>query len=116
MTAWNFSGAQGPSLPELHNTIIVAAFEGWNDAGDAASDALEHLDAIWEAQPIVEIDDESYYDYQVNRPVIRQVDGVIPALERRNDDGVVEFGKAGALSTAEVPRRHAPSLSPARLR
>jgi predicted ATP-grasp superfamily ATP-dependent carboligase len=68
------------SLPELHNTIVVAAFEGWNDAGDAASDALEHLDAIWEADPIVEIDDEAYYDYQVNRPVIRQVDGVTREL------------------------------------
>lgn len=87
MTSWNWaggtaaggSGSQGP-LPELHNTIIVAAFEGWNDAGDAASDALEHLDEIWEAQPIVEIDDESYYDYQVNRPVIRQVDGVTREL------------------------------------
>ncbi|MGZ4564402.1 MAG: PAC2 family protein, partial [Mycobacterium sp.] len=33
------------ALPELHNTIVVAAFEGWNDAGDAASDALEHLEA-----------------------------------------------------------------------
>jgi predicted ATP-grasp superfamily ATP-dependent carboligase len=68
------------SFPELHNTIVVAAFEGWNDAGDAASDALEHLDAIWEADPIVEIDDEAYYDYQVNRPVIRQVDGVTREL------------------------------------
>lgn len=67
-------------FPELHNTIVVAAFEGWNDAGDAASDALEHLDAIWEADPIVEIDDEAYYDYQVNRPVIRQVDGVTREL------------------------------------
>ena len=72
--------ADGSSLPELHNTIVVAAFEGWNDAGDAASDALEHLDAIWEADPIVEIDDEAYYDYQVNRPVIRQVDGVTREL------------------------------------
>ena len=69
-----------PALPELHNTVVVAAFEGWNDAGDAASDALEHLDAIWEADPIVEIDDEAYYDYQVNRPVIRQVDGVTREL------------------------------------
>jgi proteasome assembly chaperone (PAC2) family protein len=68
------------ALPELHNTVIVAAFEGWNDAGDAASDALEHLDAIWEADPIIEIDDEAYYDYQVNRPVIRQVDGVTREL------------------------------------
>jgi len=63
-------------LPKLHDTIVVAAFEGWNDAGDAASDALEHLDAIWEAETLVEIDDEAYYDYQVNRPVIRQIDGV----------------------------------------
>lgn len=58
----------------------MAAFEGWNDAGDAASDALEHLEAIWEADPILEIDDEAYYDYQVNRPVIRQVDGVTREL------------------------------------
>lgn len=80
MSSWSLGGDQGPSLPELNNTVIVAAFEGWNDAGDAASDALEHLDEIWGAQPIVEIDDESYYDYQVNRPVIRQVDGVTREL------------------------------------
>ena len=69
-----------PTCPNCANTIVVAAFEGWNDAGDAASDALEHLDAIWEAEPIVEIDDEAYYDYQVNRPVIRQIDGVTREL------------------------------------
>ena len=33
------------------------------------------ISTITKAQPIVEIDDESYHDYQVNRPVIRQVDG-----------------------------------------
>jgi proteasome assembly chaperone (PAC2) family protein len=36
---------------------------------------------IWQALPILEIDDEAYYDYQVNRPVIRQVDGVTRELE-----------------------------------
>jgi proteasome assembly chaperone (PAC2) family protein len=74
--------AQDPSatLPQLHDTIVVAAFEGWNDAGDAASAAVEHLDAVWEADPVIEIDDETYYDYQVNRPVIRQVDGVTREL------------------------------------
>jgi proteasome assembly chaperone (PAC2) family protein len=74
------SDSRSKGLPELHDAIVVAAFEGWNDAGDAASDALEHLDAIWGARPIMEIDDESYYDYQVNRPVIRQVDGVTREL------------------------------------
>ncbi|MGE4361892.1 MAG: PAC2 family protein, partial [Mycolicibacterium sp.] len=80
MTPSDFSGPKRSDLPDLRDTIVVAAFEGWNDAGDAASDALEHLDAIWEAETIVEIDDEAYYDYQVNRPVIRQVDGVTREL------------------------------------
>ncbi|MGB3522972.1 MAG: PAC2 family protein [Mycobacterium sp.] len=73
-------GDDGAALPELHDTIVVAAFEGWNDAGDAASDAVQHLNSIWEARLIVEIDDEAYYDYQVNRPVIRQLDGVTREL------------------------------------
>ncbi len=63
-------------LPSLRNPILVAAFEGWNDAGDAASGAVEHLELIWDATPLAELDSEDYYDYQVNRPTIRQVDGV----------------------------------------
>ncbi|WP_421845712.1 PAC2 family protein [Mycobacterium sp.] len=70
----------GETLPRLQNTVVVAAFEGWNDAGDAASDAVAHLATSWDALPIVEIDDEAYYDYQVNRPVIRQIDGVAREL------------------------------------
>ncbi|MEO6793805.1 MAG: PAC2 family protein, partial [Mycobacterium sp.] len=72
--------ADGTALPDLHDTIVVAAFEGWNDAGDAASDAVQHLTNIWEARMIADIDDEAYYDYQVNRPVIRQIDGVTREL------------------------------------
>src|ERR1700745_3975530 len=62
----------GFELPQLNDAVVVAAFEGWNDAGDAASDALEHLDAIWEADPIVEIDDEASYAYQAYRPATRR--------------------------------------------
>ncbi len=72
--------ADGTVFPDLHDTIVVVAFEGWNDAGDAASDAVAHLNNIWEARLIVDIDDEAYYDYQVNRPVIRQLDGVTREL------------------------------------
>ena len=72
--------ADGTAFPDLHDTIVVAAFEGWNDAGDAASDAVQHLNNVWDARLIVDIDDEAYYDYQVNRPVIRQLDGVTREL------------------------------------
>ncbi|GAP56745.1 hypothetical protein AHiyo6_33100 [Arthrobacter sp. Hiyo6] len=28
-------------------TVMLAAFEGWNDAGEAASDALRYLNKLW---------------------------------------------------------------------
>ncbi|QNG21309.1 PAC2 family protein [Rhodococcus triatomae] len=63
-------------FPTLRRPVLVAAFEGWNDAGDAASGAVEHLELTWDAQPLAELDSEDYYDYQVNRPTVRQVKGV----------------------------------------
>jgi predicted ATP-grasp superfamily ATP-dependent carboligase len=55
-------------LPELHEPVMIAAFEGWNDAGEAASAVIEHLADIWDAEPIAAMDPEDYYDFQVNRP------------------------------------------------
>lgn len=66
----------GADWPELTDPILVAAFEGWNDAGDAASGAVEHLELVWDAQPITEIDPDEYYDFQVNRPTVSLVEGV----------------------------------------
>ncbi len=62
-------------LAPLVDPVLVAAFEGWNDAGDAASGAVEHLEQVWDARPVVEIDPDEYYDFQVNRPHVQLVDG-----------------------------------------
>ena len=51
VSSWSLGDARHSVLPELQNTVIVAAFEGWNDAGDAASDALERLEAARRALP-----------------------------------------------------------------
>jgi proteasome assembly chaperone (PAC2) family protein len=59
----------------------VAAFEGWNDAGDAASTAIEHLQLTWDATPLLDIDPDDYYDFQVTRPTVRMVDGVTRRVE-----------------------------------
>ncbi|RRO18080.1 PAC2 family protein [Saccharopolyspora rhizosphaerae] len=63
-------------LPRLTDPIVVCAFEGWNDAGDAASSAIEHLQLIWDAEPLGEIDPDPYYDFQVTRPTVKLVDGI----------------------------------------
>lgn len=66
--------------PEL-KPVMVAAFEGWNDAGDAASTALEHLQLNWDAKPLAELDPDDYYDFQVSRPTVRLVEGVTRRVE-----------------------------------
>lgn len=60
---------------------MVVAFEGWNDAGDAASTALEHLQLSWDAKPLAELEPDDYYDFQVSRPTVRMVEGVTRRVE-----------------------------------
>ncbi len=64
-----------PDADRTRHPVLIAAFEGWNDAGDAASGALDHLVEVWEARQVAELDPDDYYDFQVNRPTVRTVDG-----------------------------------------
>jgi proteasome assembly chaperone (PAC2) family protein len=57
-------------VSELSDPVLIAAFEGWNDAGDAATEAVEHLEDVWDADQVAELDPEEYYDFQVNRPQV----------------------------------------------
>jgi len=51
-------------------STLVVAFEGWNDAGEAASTAVRTLRDQLELVTIVEVEPEDYFDYQFNRPMI----------------------------------------------
>jgi proteasome assembly chaperone (PAC2) family protein len=66
----------GPDSPaKLTSPALIAAFEGWNDAGEAASGVVNHLGIAWQASPIGAIDPEDFYDFQVTRPVMEVSDG-----------------------------------------
>jgi len=54
----------------LRRPVVIAAFEGWNDAGEAASQAVAHLHEVWGATDLTEFDPELYHDFQVNRPTV----------------------------------------------
>ena len=49
-------------------TIVIAAFGGWSDAGETATDTIEHLLEVWDCDEIFEIAPDNYYDYQFSRP------------------------------------------------
>jgi proteasome assembly chaperone (PAC2) family protein len=68
-------------LPTLRSPVAVAAFEGWNDAADASTAAVEHLVQMWSAKNVAELDPEDFYDFQVNRPTVRQGDGQTRRIE-----------------------------------
>jgi len=69
--AIKFSDVDGP----LAHPVAIAAFEGWNDAAEAASGLVNHLGIAWASTPIAAIDPDDFYDFQVNRPVIDVVGG-----------------------------------------
>jgi proteasome assembly chaperone (PAC2) family protein len=67
--------------PELRSPVLVAAFRGWNDGGQAASLAAGYLSKLWNAQQFAEIDPEGFFDFQVTRPHVSLVDGVTRKVE-----------------------------------
>jgi len=67
-------------LGKLTSPVAIAAFEGWNDAGEAASGVISHLGIAWQAQPIAAVEPEDFYDFQVTRPVVEITEGRIERL------------------------------------
>jgi len=49
---------------------MVCAFQGWNDAGDAASTAVSFMSTALGARRFAQVDTEEFYDLQANRPRI----------------------------------------------
>jgi predicted ATP-grasp superfamily ATP-dependent carboligase len=58
-------------------SILVVSFQGWNDAGNAASAALSYLSQDGERSRIAEIDPEPFFDFQSHRPQISVHDGEV---------------------------------------
>jgi proteasome assembly chaperone (PAC2) family protein len=74
-------------IPVLRSPVMVIAFSGWNDAGEAASGAASHLLGCWTdpafdvvPELIAEVDPEEFYDFQVNRPTVYVDDSSIRNL------------------------------------
>ena len=60
--------------PEVAPRVLIAAFQGWSDAGDATSEALKHLIALQRAELLHVIGGESFVDLQLQRPKVYRND------------------------------------------
>ncbi|MBW3626906.1 MAG: PAC2 family protein [Actinobacteria bacterium] len=62
------------SRPRPDKPVVIAAFEGWNDAGDAATTAARWLRDRWAPDLLAEIDAEEFYDFTATRPRVQLTD------------------------------------------
>lgn len=83
-----------------NHPVLVTAFEGWNDAGEAASYAASFLARSWGAVPFAEIDAEEYFDFTDVRPETSIVDG----STRRIVWPTTRFSLASAPSSERATR------------
>jgi len=68
------------STPRLQRPTMVAAFQGWNDAGSAASLAAGYLRVATDAERFAAIDPDPFVDYQQTRPTVSLVDGQVRSV------------------------------------
>jgi predicted ATP-grasp superfamily ATP-dependent carboligase len=61
--------------PALRDPVMVCAFKGWNDAGEAATAALDFLATSFEATEFARIDPEEFFDFTAVRPMVRLSEG-----------------------------------------
>lgn len=69
-----YNGKRQTSKP-----VMIVAFAGWNDAGDAASAAAAYLERIWSVSPYGHIEAEEFFDFTTRRPCVE----ILPTNERR---------------------------------
>ncbi len=67
--------------PPLERPVLIAAFEGWNDAGDAASVAADWLRHRLAPEPLADIDPEEFFDFTSTRPRVELLEGGIRSIE-----------------------------------
>src|SRR3982750_3997203 len=79
--------------PKLRSPVMVCAFNGWNDAGEAASAAVSFIRESFDADEVASIDPEEFYDFTAVRPTVRLSEG-----QTREIDWPL-----ATVSAAEVP-------------
>jgi predicted ATP-grasp superfamily ATP-dependent carboligase len=67
--------------PRLRSPVMVCAFKGWNDAGEAASAAVSFIRESFDAEDVASIDPEEFFDFTAVRPTVRLTEGLTREID-----------------------------------
>ena len=65
----------------LERPVLIGAFRGWNDGGQAATLAAGYLARLWGAKKFADIDPELFVDFQATRPLVSLEEGRTRKIE-----------------------------------
>ena len=65
-------------LPDLRDAVLVASFDGWVDAAEAASGAVSHV--AGHGRLLATFDPDALFDYRSRRPILDVNDGRLSDL------------------------------------
>ena len=69
-------------LPDdLRRPVLVLAFFGWNDAAEAATDAVKFLRNLGQTAAVASLDPDDFFVFTEHRPTVKWVDGDEPRRE-----------------------------------
>src|SRR3954453_19474440 len=67
--------------PSLRKPVMLCAFNGWNDAGEAASAAVSFIKGSFDAEDVASIDPEEFFHFPPVRPTVRLTEGVTREID-----------------------------------
>jgi proteasome assembly chaperone (PAC2) family protein len=83
---------------DLRSPVLLAAFRGWNDAGEAASFAIGYLKSALNGSLFASVPSEEFFDFQSHRPRVHIEDGVLR--------GPIVWPTIELLTTHAAPERN----------
>lgn len=66
---------------DLRRPVLILAFFGWNDAAEAATDAVRFLRNLAPDDPVANLDPDEFFVFTEHRPTVKWVDGDEPRRE-----------------------------------
>ncbi len=74
-------GVHIKNLPQLKNPLLIAGFDGWGNALNISNGMVNYLIRRMKAQHFADLDSETFYRYDDQRPQVRIVGGILKSFK-----------------------------------
>src|SRR5210317_396132 len=75
------AGINIKEMPQLENPVLIAGFDGWGNALNISNGMAAYIIRRLKAKKFADLDPDTFYRYDEQRPVVDIVDGKLKTLK-----------------------------------